>query len=312
MIKLLLLITGISAFKFSSWYVGDYDPEKYPINWDIYTHVHNDDPIVDNDGFAKCNRSNIHLSNIAHSYNRKILWGLGALNISSILWDNNRKLRYNYLTTIPKAMQECQIDGIEVDYEFTNRIKNIGIVSPKDSTIYSQFLADLKQSIGSDKIVGADISIWGIGKGEWILGVLPWINVTMLNNGDFDYVNTMSYHWSMFGSLWAWKKDAFFIDLWGIDRSRVNIGIPYYSEEFWLRKNGEPTWNSLSKNCPNINYSNNTCNNIVFIGKKMNYELGKWVKQQGFGGVFPWALNYDSDKYNNSLIYWLNKGVQEN
>ena len=202
------------------------------------------------------------------------------MNIASVLWDNNRKLRNNYLNTISKAMKECEIDGIEVDYEFTNRIKKLGIVSPKDSTMYSQFLADLKKSIGPDKIVAADVSIWGIGNGEWLLGVLPWINVTMLNNGDFDYINTMSYHWSRFGSLWAWKKDAFFIDLWGIDRSRVNIGIPYYSEEFWLRKNSEPTWNGLSRNCPNIDYSNNVCNNIVFVGKKMNYELGKWINNK--------------------------------
>ena len=95
------------------------------------------------------------------------------------------------------------------------------------STHYSEFLADIKKSIGSNKLVAADISIWGLD--DWILGLLPWINVTMLNNGDFDYINTMSYHWSRFGNLWAWKKDAFFIDLWGINRSRVNLGIPYFS-----------------------------------------------------------------------------------
>ena len=106
------------------------------------------------------------------------------------------------------------------------------------------------------------------------------------------------------------KKDVFFLDFWGIDRSHVNIGIPYFSTEFWLKKHGEPTWNSLSKKCPNIAYNQNTCNSIVFVGKKMNYELGKWIKQQGLGGVFPWALNYDSNKYNNSLVEWLYKGIK--
>ena len=310
MLRLLLLITGISAFRFSSWYVGKYNPKIYPINWNIYTHIRNGKPIVDKNGFAKCNHSNINLSKEAHYHHKKILWGLGNLDIKSILWNNNQKLRDNYLNTISKAMNECKIDGIEIDYEFYDRIENIGIVSSKDSTIYSQFLSDLKKSIGSEKIVAADVSIWGIGKSEWILGILPWINITMLNNGDFDYINTMSYHWSRFGDLWAWKKDVFFIDLWGINRSRVNIGIPYFSTEFWLHKHHDPIWNSFSDNCPNIDYSNNVCNNRVFVGKKMNYELGKLIKQQGFGGLFPWALNYDSIKHNNSLIYWLNKGVQ--
>ena len=46
--------------------------------------------------------------------------------------------------------------------------------------------------------------------------------------------------------------DLFFIDLWGIDRSRVNIGIPYFSTEFWLQKSEEPSWNGLSEKCPNM------------------------------------------------------------
>ena len=303
----LFLIQTI-AFRFSSWYVGKYNPKLFPVNWDIYTHIRNGDPIVDENGFAICNP---YTTRIPKKEGGKVLWGLGALDIKSVLWEDNKKLRNNYLKSIRKAMVECDIDGIEVDYEFNDRIGFNGIVYHNESTIYSRFLADLKKAVGPNKTVAADVSIWGVGSGEWLLGVFPWINVTMLNNGDFDYFNTMSYHWSKYGYLWAWKKDGFFIDLWGIDRSRVNIGIPYYSTEFWLNKHGEPTWNSLSEHCPNIAYDQNTCNGVVFVGKKMNYELGKWIKQQGFGGVFPWALNYDSNKHNNSLVYWLYKGVNK-
>ena len=115
----------------------------------------------------------------------------------------------------------------------------------------------------------------------------------------------MSYHWSRSGNLWAWKKDMFFIDLWGIDRSRVNIGIPYYS----INKLKEPSWHSLSEHCQNVGYESNICDNVIFVGKEMNFQLGQLIKKEGFGGVFPWALNYDSYKYNNSLIYWLHKGA---
>jgi len=41
----------------------------------------------------------------------------------------------------------------------------------------------------------------------------------------------------------------------------------------------------------------------------MNLELGKLIASEGFGGVFPWAANYDSIEYNNSLVEWLYKGL---
>ena len=43
----------------------------------------------------------------------------------------------------------------------------------------------------------------------------------------------------------------------------------------------------------------------------MNYELGKFIKEGGFRGAFPWAINYDSIEYNNSLINYLYKGLSE-
>ena len=54
----------------------------------------------------------------------------------------------------------------------------------------------------------------------------------------------------------------------------------------------------------------NTCNGTVFVGKQMNYELGKFIKNNGFRGAFPWAANYDSVEYNNSLVVWLFAGMK--
>ena len=38
-------------------------------------------------------------------------------------------------------------------------------------------------------------------------------------------------------------------------------------------------------------------------------EIGAWVREQGFRGVFPWAANYDTLLNNNSLIPWVNQGL---
>ena len=61
----------------------------------------------------------------------------------------------------------------------------------------------------------------------------------------------------------------FFIDLWGIDRKRVNLGLPYFSTKFWQGGRAEPTWQGLSHHCPNVNPLQNTCNGTVFVGKQM-------------------------------------------
>ena len=177
--------------------------------------------------------------------------------------------------------------------------KCMGIIPPHMSTKYSLFLTELKRRLGPNKLVGADISLWGLGKGEYILAFWPWINATILNQGGFDYINTMSYHWSRFGSLWAWKKDGFFIDQWGIDKKRVRIGLPYYSSSMWKKKR-------CLQSCPNITYNQTICNGKVFVSQKMNYELGRWILKEGFGGAFPWAADYD---LNYNLIPWLVKGL---
>ena len=298
------------GFNIISWWVGQHNLNNN-FNWNVYTHLRYGYPISYPNGTVFCNKTDTQFQkslDFLHKKNIKVLWGPGNLDMHNLLWNASMGyLRDNYINSIGHAVRECNVDGIEVDYEFHDGKVLLGIVTPKESTHYSQFLADIKKSLGKNKLVLADVSIWGIAPGNWILGFYPWINATMLNRGDFDFINTMSYHWNKEGNIWAWEKDRWFIDLWGIDRKRVHIGIPYFSENRTkkFRIYNEPTWNNLSPSCPNISPAINICKNISFVGKEMNYKLGKWAKQNGFGGVFPWAANYDSIQYNNSLIYWL-------
>ena len=306
------------------WYVTDsrtidptFPPEKIP--WHIYTHIHTGKPYVFPNGNAICDTSDIvtpRVVELAHRYGVTVQWGLGV-QIHNALWNQERStyLWTNYIASIRAATEECGIDGIEVDYEWQDTsLGKFGIVLPKQSTKYTYFLADIKQALGPDKIVSVDISIWGLSPGEYLLGFEPWINVSMLNRGEIDFVNTMSYHWNKGGDLWPWKKDIFFTGtFWGMDRRRVNIGIPYFSTNRTqnFRIYNEPTWRTLSPHCPNIDPTKNICNKVVFIGKKMNREIGRLIKREGFGGAFPWAANYDSLQHNNSLVRHLAAGLMD-
>ena len=41
----------------------------------------------------------------------------------------------------------------------------------------------------------------------------------------------------------------------------------------------------------------------------MNLEIGEYVREEGFRGVFPWAANYDALGNSNELIPYLAKGL---
>ncbi|ANS04210.1 acidic mammalian chitinase-like protein [uncultured Mediterranean phage] len=296
------LLMVANAF-ITSWYIrgeSGFTPSVFP--WKYYDSVHISDPIISSNGSASCNTSDVFLQDLihhAHKYNRKVLWGIG-LNVHDALFVNTA-LGDNYIQTIGSAMKECNIDGIESDYEWQDtKWGKIGIVTPEQSTRYTAFLGEIKKATGG--IVAADVSIWGIKKGLYPLGVLPWVNASMLNAGVIDYINTMSYHWSEDGNLGAWKKDAFFLhEIWGMDKTRVNIGIPYYSKG--------ALWNKLEQLCSNIEPEKNVCNGTVFVGKQMNYEIGKWLGEEGWKGSFPWAATYDS--LNQSLVKWLYNGFEK-
>ena len=268
-----------------------------------YTHVRYDSPLVSPNGTVSCVPD--PFVSTLHAHNMHVLWGGGLhLNASIIMTDNNYKR--TYLQTIGQAMDACDIDGIEFDYEFNNNFwSKLGIVTPAYSTAYSEFLWQVKQATNKNKTVGADISIWGLAKGNYILGVLPWVNATYLNSGKIDYVNTMSYHWDVHGDIAAWEKDLFFlITVWTFRPERIHLGVPFYS------RNGtqEPSWRTLSVLCPNVEPTVNDCMGVPFVGKQMQQHIGALARKHMLGGLFPWCASFDSTNVSNALIPWLVRG----
>ena len=50
----------------------------------------------------------------------------------------------------------------------------------------------------------------------------------------------------------------------------------------------------------------------VFVGKRMNCEIGRLAASHGIGGLFPWAMSYDAfDAHNNTLVTHLMRGYYD-
>ena len=277
--------------------VGWYDMNKPPLSmipWDIYTHIRYGAPVVNaSTGACSCNNDNdMHdVVSVAHAHGAKVLWAPGI--------DAPANATDAYWRTIGDAMDECGIDGIEVAYEHVP--DKWGIATPERAGKYTAFLHRLRATTG--RPVSADVSVWGIAPGNYVLGALPWVNVTALNLGAFDWVNLMSYHYNRYGDILAWKKDLWFaLKMWKIDPSRVSLGIPYFTNPH------QHTWGAMSQQCPNVSAGQNTCGGEVFVGKRMNCKIGRIGRNAGVGGFFPWALSYDDYYENNTLSKHLMRG----
>ena len=283
---ILQIIITKSCQMIEGWYVNNNSGlNNFP--WEYYTHIHNYEPVVDENGFAHCDKNNtdmINLIDIAHKHDTKFIWGLG-LDLHKVLWENNETMGNNYLSTIGKAMDDCNIDGIEADYEWgdINKFTKIGIVNHERSTIFTTFLSNVKKNINPNKTVSCDVGVEGINGDSFPLEIFPWINVTMLNNGDIDYINLMSYHWRK-NDINPWEHDIFmFHKLWGIDKNRINLGIGFYHIEVFNNKNG------------------------LKINKNIAGKLGMFIKNENIRGAFIFASTYDN--YTDPLIKYVYEGM---
>jgi hypothetical protein len=216
---------------------------------------------------------------------------------------------HNYLMSINTTLNECEFDGISVDYEFGSTFfEKLGIVTEKESIEYSSLLATLKKAM-HNRIISADVGLHGIRHDEYPLLMRPWVTKEALNSGSVDWIDTMSYHLSKTGSISPWKHDIFWLhNMWGIDKYRINLGIGLFSQN----GTSEPTNHAICKICPNITADTTVCKDTVFVSTNMAKQIGQFVAENNIGGVFPWASNYDCFVPKLRLCRAIAAGMQKN
>lgn len=326
---LALLLSKSIAFDSIGWFIensgcGDL---MTPSNFlfDHYTHVLVGQVKVFDNGTAICDTSDLVLKQfvkLSQVNDIKIMVreGIPASIMYNLTTGNSMvKYRTNYLASIKSALNQCGINGgIEFDYEFDTTVLGIsGFVSDKVSTSYTQFLADVKNALGPNKQVGCNMGVWGLSHSTFPLMFKPWINVSMVNHGAIDYVNTMSYHsndnlfpWTHDDqNILPWEMDGHIVTkVWGLHANKTNLGVPLY---YCNKSHSEPIWCNLSPQCQNIDPVSSYCNGIRIVSKMQNYNIGQYIKKNGFRGVLPWAANYDSLLYNNTMVKWITAGMNQ-
>ena len=252
-------------------------------------------------GLVTCNESKARFQRIvatgrAHDFKVMVL---GSASMSQLSKNASYVSGYwaNLVKTLGPAAKECGARGVEFDFEPDYE------PTAAQRTQFTYQLGVLNTATDPDFEVVLDLVMWGITGDDFPLDWRPYIDEKLLNSGRGpSFINTESYHWPEFYSnINAYKRDGAWLDFFGVNRSRVNIGLPTFSHPTkahcskpYNLKDCNNTWEWLSKECPNIKNNSIDCDGDHVVSKEMARDLGEWIVKQGFGGAFPWALSYDA------------------
>ena len=293
------------------WFVGSDYEEFIQIPWNYYTHIRVGNLDILPNGTATCSPDPFFQKVLSYTNDHNLSIQLGGynINITRCSFDSGGSYCDNLYNTVQSAVKSCgpQVTGIEFDWEWGKQYINLfGYISESHVIGFSSFIDKLQVALGTPYTVSCDVDLYLLPFTRWVAG---WI---FQNNPNL-FVNTMSYYTPYSCSISHWKSDGWVVhNEWGVPMNQINIGIGYFSTIYNLYHKivKEPTWKYLQLECPNISNTNCICNKTPYVSPQMNYEIGQFISETGYRGVFPWAANYDS--LQRPLISHLIKGLLGN
>jgi len=315
-IAIVWCLHAVAATDVVGWVVGNNVSDLDNLNWNVYTTVRGSFIHVDDQGNTTCPTSSFsqYLHGLAVKHNKTVTFGVTGATYNCMYPNINATTKAfcgTFFNSIGPTVRSCgsHIQGLSFDYEG----------HPLEKTAFSVFLDTLQKAIGDPYTVGACVGAFGFDGlnhgASYPLGVLPWVDADIFRQNPNLFVNIMGYHAPMSCSIDPWIKDAIVAtDIWGLRKEQVNLGIGYFTtvleghDPFHILS--EHTWNFYSKQCPNVPYDTCICQGVPFVSKKMNEDIGLFVKVNGFRGVFPWAANYDAFDHNNTMVDYIGMGVR--
>ena len=158
--------------------------------------------------------------------------------------------------------------------------------------LFSNLLVKLKAALGPTSQVGVCLASYDRNPFIFVENSTEVIDAV-------DYFNVMSYEWAADGKFTNAKTAVAKIAAAGFPKKKINLGLAFYGK-------GGADYCSLSDACPDEPASSNLCGKTLIDGEDMQTAMGKWVVEEGYGGVLIFQANYDK---NNKLLNALGKGL---
>lgn len=177
---------------------------------------------------------------------------------------------------IVDVLKEYDFDGVYFDYEYP--------LSNKAWRNYNKFLVSLDEQLG-DYTLGVAGVDWNLRFSEKAEKAIDSFELMT-----YDFVDENGKHATYEDTVKILEKT----DFGGIEREKINIGLPFYSrptdmDAYWYGYNG--CYEEMDENgwyhCPEID-KDFWFNTPEVIGKKTTYAI-----DNGYGGVMVWHYNCD-------------------
>lgn len=224
----------------------------------------------------------------------------------------DKKKRRNYVKSVKKIVDEYNLDGVDLDWEFPTTEKGGHTASPNDDKNYVLLVKELRKALGKDKW----ISYYSNNSGQWIdhKGMLPYVsyvNVSGYNlaiprkDQTFPFLHQSPLYPSAKTGEWCVSKAVErHINKYGIPKEKILVGIPFFGRgltpfksetdccDFDKYSNGlELIWDEEAQ-APY--YADNEGNLILgFDDERSIAAKFDFIRANGLQGAFVWSYEGD-------------------
>ncbi len=214
---------------------------------------------------------------------------------NSAMGKNAETLTVNLIALV----DEYGFDGISFDYEYPE--------TSKDFSTFSAYLSVLDKALGSGKTLTAAISDWCIGKSGFSAADLaPLDAVEVMAYDIFDERGNHSSFYKTCYKIMTGLAEK------GVDISRVNLGLPFYSrpvngDSYWgayrnVAEKLSPYENSMKEAYVTIDGVSSPETLTYYNGRQTIYDKTRFAIDCGAGGVMIWHFGCDATDPEYSLI----------
>jgi GH18 family chitinase len=263
--------------------------------------------------------------------NLKILMAIGGAKGPNLpfAWNSvssNQQKRSDFAMNIARRIEEFQLDGVDIDWEYPNNSPGEpNKEKPEEKGYFTSLLRDIKQRIGSSKILTT-----AIGAGSWrgeasyevanIFSICDFVNIMTYDmHGTWRDTTGLHNALQMTNNSEVTVKDSINYLLGkSIDKKKIIVGIATYGKIFYLKSGsnyiGAPMFNGNDIEGKKDAFSNfEMCSKLrsneltsVYAGNQMvpyafnqsvwvSYEnvisvteKANYIKNNGFGGAMFW------------------------